>query len=177
MINEKDIRDETLLDIAKKMMTAARTAPKGKGVDTLEIAAITGSEITKMSDYLNKMVSEGRAPDFFARDAGNILQSPVVVLIGTKIQPLGVAPCGYCGFSNCAEKAGSPDTPCVFNVTDLGIAIGAAVSIAADNRVDNRVMYTIGVAAKEMGMFDADVKIIYGIPVSATSKSPFFDRK
>lgn len=31
--NERDIRHEHVLDVARQMMTAARTAPKGKGVD------------------------------------------------------------------------------------------------------------------------------------------------
>jgi uncharacterized ferredoxin-like protein len=66
--------------------------------------------------------------------------------------------------------------PCVFNTGDLGIAIGSAVSIAADHRVDNRVMYSVGQAVLEMGLFPPEVKIAYGIPLSATSKSPFFDR-
>jgi uncharacterized ferredoxin-like protein len=60
---------------------------------------------------------------------------------------------------------------------DVGIAIGSAISIAADFRVDNRVMYTIGQAALNMEYFDDDVKIVCGIPLSATGKNPFFDRK
>jgi len=51
------------------------------------------------------------------------------------------------------------------------------VSVAANNRVDNRVMYTIGMAVKELGLLGSEAAIIYGIPLSATSKNPFFDRK
>ena len=32
----------------------------------------------------------------------------------------------------------------------MGIAIGSAVSVAADNRVDSRVMFSIGKVAEEM---------------------------
>lgn len=67
--------------------------------------------------------------------------------------------------------------PCAFNTGDLGIAIGSAVSIAADNRVDNRVMYTVGQAALEMGILGEEVTVAYAIPLSSASKSPYFDRK
>ena len=58
---------------------------------------------------------------------------------------------------------------------DLGIALGSAVKLAAELCIDNRMMYTIGVAAKELRLLDSD--IIIGIPLSVTGKSPYFDRK
>jgi uncharacterized ferredoxin-like protein len=61
-------------------------------------------------------------------------------------------------------------------MNDLGIAIGSAVSVAADHRVDNRVMYSIGKAAKELKLLGEEASIIFGIPLSASGKSPFFDR-
>ena len=67
--------------------------------------------------------------------------------------------------------------PCTFNTGDLGIAIGSAVSVAMDHRVDNRIMYTVGQAAMELRLLGDDVPVIYGIPLSISSKNPFFDRK
>ncbi len=67
--------------------------------------------------------------------------------------------------------------PCVFNTGDLGLAIGSAVSVAMDNRVDNRVMYTAGQAVLEMGFLGEEVKIVYCIPLSVSSKNVFFDRR
>jgi uncharacterized ferredoxin-like protein len=90
---------------------------------------------------------------------------------------MGLSICGMCGFSNCAEKNMHPEHPCVFNSGDLGIAIGSAVSIAMDNRVDNRIMYSVGQALLEMGIFRKEIRIIYGIPLSISGKNPFFDRK
>jgi uncharacterized ferredoxin-like protein len=63
------------------------------------------------------------------------------------------------------------------NSVDLGIAIGSAVSVAADHRVDNRVMYTVGKAAIDAKLLGPDVVIAFGIPLSVSSKNPFFDRK
>ena len=38
ILNERESRHEHVLHVARQMMTAARTAPKGKGVDIIEIA-------------------------------------------------------------------------------------------------------------------------------------------
>jgi len=51
------------------------------------------------------------------------------------------------------------------------------VSVAADLRVDNRVMYSVGKAALNIGILGEDVKIAYGIPLSISGKNPFFDRR
>jgi uncharacterized ferredoxin-like protein len=63
---------------------------------------------------------------------------------------------------------------CAFQSMDLGIALGSAVKLAADLCIDNRMMFTIGAAAKSLGLLDSD--IIIGIPLSVTGKSPYFDR-
>lgn len=67
--------------------------------------------------------------------------------------------------------------PCAFNTVDLGISLGSAVSLAADSRVDNRIMFSAGTAAKELGMFDKTYKVILAISLSAHCKNIYFDRK
>lgn len=177
MITEDNIKEQTVIRVAEQMLVAAKTAPKGKGVDNIKAAVLTGAEIKDISDYMLKMEASGEAPPNFARDAKNLLSAQALFLIGTKIESMGVSPCGNCGFKNCSEKNKFPDVPCSFNTGDLGIALGSAVSIAMDCRVDNRVMYTVGIAAKQLGILDNDVKVIYGIPLTSASKNPFFDRK
>ena len=61
------------------------------------------------------------------------------------------------------------------SIINLGIAIGSAVHIASINNVDNRVMYSVGVAAKRLYMKDSD--IVLGIPLSIKGKNIFFDRR
>ncbi len=176
-INENELRHDALLDIARKMVLAARTAPKARGVNNIALSILTGSDIQSLA---NTMLEIGKKEDnhIFIRDANNIVDSgKVVVIMGTRIKSLGLKTCGLCGFPDCAAKDKEPDVPCAFNTGDLGIAIGSAVSVAMDARIDNRIMYTIGVAALKMGLLGKDYKIIYGIPMSATSKNPFFDRK
>ena len=58
---------------------------------------------------------------------------------------------------------------------DLGIALGSAAKIASNMNVDNRIMYSIGVAARRLGIGGSN--IVHGIPLSASGKNVFFDRK
>jgi uncharacterized ferredoxin-like protein len=176
LYSEEELRDDAVLEVARKMMIAARTAPKGRGRDYTVIALVKRDGIRAIADKMKEIVKRDNLKPFFLRDAENILQAPVMLLMGTRIESLGLSPCGMCGFENCAEKNEHPDIPCVFNTGDLGIAIGSAASVAMDHRVDNRIMYTIGQAVLEMGILGADVKVAYAIPLSVSSKSPFFDR-
>lgn len=175
IVFEEDVREQSAAETAKRMMTAARTAPKARGIDNLVIAVIGKEEIAKLSSETERLAKEEGAPEFFFRDAENILQADALVLIGTKIAACGVPFCGLCGFGDCAGKGKNPAAPCVFNTGDLGIAIGSAVSIAADDRVDCRVMFSVGVAAVRLRLLP-EAKIVYGIPLSVKKKNPFFDR-
>lgn len=177
IIYESEVRSRVLRTVAEKMMTAARTAPKAKGIDNLIISIAEGDTIKLIAEKMKELTREGKAPDYFVRDADNILLAEIVVLLGTRISPVGIKFCGLCGYKDCTEKGNHRNHPCALNTGDLGIAIGSAVSIAMDERVDNRVMHSIGMAVRELGLLDEDVKIIYGIPLSIGAKNPFFDRK
>lgn len=174
IVREEHFRSDTIHDIAKKIAVAARTAPKARGTDNLEIAVLTGDDISLVAEKMKRHAAQtGEA--FFARDAENILLCEAVVLIGSHVKPLGLN-CGYCGFPTCAEKLEHPGVPCFFNANDMGIAIGSAVSKAADFRIDNRVMFSVGNTAKEMNLLP-DCVMVLAIPLTAKGKSPFFDRK
>ena len=172
ILNERDARHEHILQAARQIMTAARTAPKGKGIDIIEVALITDEEIKQLSDTMIKMVEE-HGMKFFLRDADNILNAECIILIGTREQAQGLN-CGHCGFSTCAGR--TEGVPCALNSIDVGIAIGSACATAADLRVDTRVMFSAGLAAQRLNWLK-DCKMVMAIPVSASSKNPFFDRK
>jgi len=176
VVREESIRNETLRGIAEKMLIAARTAPKACGDDNLELALADAAGIKEISDQLKEMERRYGVP-LFGRDAENILRAEVLVLMGTKIKSMGLKKCSMCGFNSCEEKNRHPEIPCVFNTGDLGIAMGSAVSVAADHRADNRIMYTVGQAVLALGLLGPEVKVAYGIPLSASPKNPFFDRK
>ena len=172
IINERESRHEQVLNVARQMMTAARTAPKGKGVDIIEVALVTDEDIKKLSEQLISL-SEEKGMKFFLRDADNILSAECVLLIGTRELAQGLN-CGHCGFPTCAER--SVGVPCAINSVDVGIAIGSACATAADHRVDTRVMFSAGLAAQRLDILKG-CKQVFAIPVSASSKNPFFDRK
>ncbi len=172
--NERIERHNHIVEVGRQMMTAARTAPKAKGVDIIEIAMVEGkADLERLS---NEMVAIGEEKEmkFFLRDAGNILESECVVLIGTRPLPQGLN-CGHCGFDTCGGKI--EGVPCEINSVDVGIAIGSACATASDQRVDSRVMFSAGLAAQRLALLGDGVEQIYAIAISASSKSPFFDRK
>jgi uncharacterized ferredoxin-like protein len=175
LIKDKEFKERAIEKIAEEMCLAARTAPKGKGIDLIESAIIKDKTIKKLSDAMIK-IGEKENHKTFIRDSENILRASAIVLIGTKKHYMGLKYCGFCGFANCAETE-KAKAICAFVPGDLGIAIGSAASVAMDHRVDNRIMYTVGRAAIDIGLFDYQVVIAYGIPLSATGKNPFFDRK
>ena len=74
ILNERESRHEHVLHVARQMMTAARTAPKGKGVDIIEIAMVTDGNINILSEMMVKMVAE-HGMKFFLSDAENILNA------------------------------------------------------------------------------------------------------
>lgn len=172
IINERESRHEHVLQVAKQMMTAARTAPKAKGVDVVEATMVTDEDLRTLSATMIAM-AERRGRASFLRDGENIRSAECVVLIGTRDLALGLN-CGHCGFPTC--QARTTGVPCAFNTVDVGIAVGSACATAADLRVDTRVMYSIGLAAQELGWMKG-CRGIMGIPVSASSKNPFFDRQ
>jgi len=174
IINEKEIKTEQVIEIGKQMMLAARTAPKGKGVDNLELILVSGEDLNALADYMEASV-EKHGRKFFFRDAANIREAQAVVVLGTRLSNMNMN-CGYCGFPTCAEKDLHEGLPCAFPLNDLGIAIGSACATAADCRVDSRVMFSAGKAAMDLGWLGSECRAAYAIPISATAKSPFFDR-
>lgn len=170
--NERDCRHEQVLLAAREMMIAARTAPKAKGVDIIEIAMISGDDIHRLSGRMIEAEKQN-GMKFFLRDAENILSAECIVLIGTRPQPQGLN-CNHCGYSECGRRPAA--VPCAINSVDVGIAIGSACAKAADLRLDTRVMFSVGLVAEQMGLLPGCSQV-YAIAVSASSKNPFFDRK
>ena len=167
---------ETLVEAAREMALAARTAPKGRGRDQLHILILTAEDKEKLADHMERIGTD-EVNDIFLRDAQSLRRAPVLLLLGTETSPMELKHCGYCGWEDCQENRDRGTNPCAFSVGDLGIAMGSAVSLAARRHIDNRIFFTAGRAALEIGIFPGAVRLAYGIPLSATGKNPFFDRK
>lgn len=170
-----DGHPDAALAIARAMCVAARTAPKARGVDNLVTGIVVpGADVEALAALMRSYTSVSEA-SFYARDAGCLEASAACVLLGTRLSRLGIPGCDLCGFAGCAASARA-GARCAYNVGDLGVAVGSAVSIAADHRVDCRVMFSVGRAAVELGLLGREVGIAFGIPLSVTGKSIFFDR-
>jgi uncharacterized ferredoxin-like protein len=172
--------------VAELMSLAARTAPKGKGTDTIETAIIPKKDLRAFAARLEK-IGEEKNIGFFIRDAKNIAAADACLIIGSRGDtPAGIN-CGGCGYPTCAglenarKKKKLSFTPyegpnCVIRMADLGIAVGSAVKTAQIHNVDNRIMYSGGVAARDMEIVPKECTVVYAIPLSATGKNIFFDR-
>ena len=172
--------EDALLIVAKLMELSARTAPKALGQDYLEVKILARNEKDSVGSEMIK-IGETNHSAGFSRDGKNVLDSEAIVLIGLLKHPGLGTDCKACGYESCKEfnkasvegKFRGPN--CVHRVADLGIAVGSAVKTAAIHNVDNRVMYRAGNAARSLGIMKSN--IVYGIPISATGKNIFFDRK
>ena len=168
------------------MALSARTAPKTRGIDSVRTAVVTGKELEGLAKVMEaKFKEKSTELPGFKRDAGSIKESGAVLLIGVSRKPKRMElplNCGACGYKCCKDLLAAGEKPgedftgpiCIFQAIDLGIALGSAVKLASELNIDNRIMYTIGAAAKKLNLLDSD--LIMGIPLSATGKNPYFDR-
>lgn len=150
IIHSETAEREAILDVARLMVTSARTAPKARGEDNIKTLILVEEDKDKLADTMEKM---GRT-----RDSKNVKDAGAVVLIGVDF--------------------GSPIEEWINfrgKLIDLGIALGSAVKTASDLNVDNRIMYSVGSAAMRMGIMKSDE--VLGIPLSTKGKNIFFDRK
>ena len=175
--NPKEMEQKAVENAMAAMCAAARTAPKTKGQDLIYTLALTGEEKLQIANKLLEMGEDyfGEGGGWYGRDARNIENANGLVLVGVKNVCRGLSYCGACGFANCGEceKAGGK---CAYTFIDLGIALGSAVSVAADARMDSRIMASAGRGAMALELIDKDI-VWQGIPVSVSGKSIFFDRK
>lgn len=175
IINASESERRAILNTAYDMACAARTAPKTKGVDRLGTLILVDNDVQKLSEKMYEIGMRDNLP-FFVRDSEAILRSTAVLLIAVNTEPSGLNEiCQYCGAKNC-EDAMHNHYACAFASIDLGIAVGSAVSVAADNRVDNRTMFSAGKAAMEEGYFHKKYNQIIAISLASSGKNPFYDR-
>lgn len=163
--------------VAQLMDLSARTAPKTKGMDFVETKILEGEDLLKLAKAI-RHYDAGPKPPYFDRNAANLEKSSAVLLVGLKSSPPNGHNCGACGFTSCKEMAAREVDQlfkgpiCMFRLLDMGIALGSAVKTAAMHNVDNRVMYSVGMVARRIGLIDWPVAM--GIPLSASGRNIFF---
>ena len=176
ILSPMDMESRAVLDTAAKICAAARTAPKTRGMDGLVTCVLTGEDKSQLAAQMRKLADELDYA-FFNRDADNVDASDAVALFGMEEVRRGLdAGCHDCHFESCADCT-EKDGLCAWDAIDIGIAIGSAAAAAADARVDSRVMFSVGRAAKSLGLLGEKASLVLGLPLSISGKSPFFDRK
>lgn len=176
-----------VLMVAELMALSARTAPKGRGQDSIEIKIVADKELSELSKEMSRL-GESRGIKFFLRDAANVEKSDACLLIGCRAENIVGLDCGGCGYSSCkemlcAQKDFSVKEPqksfhgpnCIIKMADLGIALGSAAKTASLHNVDNRIMFSAGVAALSLKWLEGCL-VAYAIPLKASGKSIYFDR-
>ncbi len=183
IIESKNGERDAILEAAKLMLIAARTAPKSGGVDDVLTIIVYGKEKNVIAKKMEE-IAEERKIEGFKRDAKNVRDSEALILIGVRGNKSFGLNCGACGYKSCkefeeAEKKFGQDfsgSTCIFKALDLGIALGSAAKTANILNVDNRIMYRVGTAALKLKLMP-EATVILGIPMSAKGKNIYFDRK
>ena len=176
LFNSEDMETRAALNAAAEICAAARTAPKAKGIDRIHTLTLTDADKDAVADEMER-IGNAQGADFFLRDAGNVRDAKALVLIGIEEGTRGLNKlCGYCHFDNCGACV-SGNGVCVYDPIDVGIALGSAAAKAADLRVDSRILFSAGRAALSLGLMGENVRLIHGLPLAISGKSPFFDRK
>ncbi len=179
MVREIPEIDKIVSGVAELMVVSAKTAPKTRGRDDIEMKIVKDRDVIEKICKKMEEVGKEKGFAFFTRDANSVRKSSAIFLIGVNNRKPVELNCHACGF-DCremlkVEKSGDYTGPsCIFKILDLGIAIGSALKVTSMIGVDSRVMYTVGVGAKKAGVMQSGVVI--GIPLSATGKNIFFDR-
>ena len=190
----EDIRRDVAVQVAKLMAAAAVTAPKSGGQlfirgghNFIETVIVYESQVIKeLSQWIRARGVERKEPIWF-RDAEVALQMDCILFVGLKDWYPPVYDCGACGYATCAEflteTKGLREASqhfefkgpqCNLRDIDLGIAVGSAARTASLHGIDCRTQTRVAVAARKLGIIDADVAV--ALSLSVTHKNPGFDR-
>lgn len=193
-------KKENVLIVARLMVNAALTAPITGGVPGNEAEIAFGEkEIEAIAREMERLAYQevpGKLKRPFLYEAAMVRESDAVVFLGNwraHSTPLD-AGCGLCGgepncsflYDRVSHTDGLIDTTdrsrkkavkgpvCMIRSMDLGFAVGSALWIAADNFVDARAFYSVGLAGRNLD-FCPNSEIVVGIPLAVMAKNPFAD--
>lgn len=166
--------EDALLQVANLMALSARTAPKARGEDFIDIVVVTGPELKKLGKAMLKFGERVNDMDY-ERDGMCVCNSTACLLIGVRdpIQRKGT-PKGKEGRKGTSKGDFYDESERVKRYLDLGIALGSAAKTASIHNADCRIMWHAGEVARHLGMMDG--MAVIGIPIAAHGKNIFFDR-
>ena len=195
-IGYDDLRVETVIGVAKLMAAAAITAPKSGGQlflagkpSFMETVIVSDdADRARLATWMRARGKE-REEQIWFRDAEVAEAVDAVLFVG--LLPSWYPPnydCGMCGYATCAEflhytkplrddsaELEFAGTVCNLRDIDLGIAVGSAAKTAALHSIDCRCQTRVAVAARKLGIIEADHAI--ALSLSMTHKAVGFDRR
>lgn len=194
MFNSIDeAKGELIRNVARLCAAAAVTAPKSGGQLFLrgkplfiETVFIDDREtLLRLAAWMKQRGRERRQA-IWLRDAALAGRLDGVLFIGLKDWYPPIYDCGACGYATCAEfveatrqrRADSEvfeflGPQCNLRDIDLGIAVGSAAKAASLYGVDTRCQTRIAVAARKLGLIQAEIAV--ALSMTVTHKNPGFD--
>ena len=189
------MRADIVRTVGQLCAAAAVTAPKSGGQLFLKgrplfietVLVDDRPTLKRLADWMRARGKERRQEIWF-RDAAMAERIDGVLFIGLKGWYPPIYDCGACGYATCAEfmeatkklRTASADfefggPQCNLRNIDLGIAIGSAAKAASLNNVDTRCQTRIAVAARKLGLIEAEVAV--ALSMSVTHKNVGFDNR
>src|SRR5262245_43191592 len=189
------LRADTVRQVAKLMAASAITAPKsggqlflaGKHLFIETVIVDDGDTLRGLAAWMRARGKERREAIWF-RDAEAAETLDAVLFVGLADWYPPVYDCGACGYATCAEFMHATKQlrdesqelefvgpQCNLRDIDLGIAVGSAAKTAAIHSIDARCQTRIAVAARKLGVIQADVAV--ALSLSLTHKAIAFDRR
>jgi uncharacterized ferredoxin-like protein len=196
MFNSIDeAKGELIRNVARLCAAAAVTAPKSGGQLFLrgkplfiETVFIDDREMLLRLTGWMKQRGRERRQAIWLRDAALAERLDGVLFIGLKDWYPPIYDCGACGYATCAEfveanrqrRADSEvfefkGPQCNLRDIDLGIAVGSAAKAASLYSVDTRCQTRIAVAARKLGLIEAEIAV--ALSMTVTHKNPGFDAR
>jgi uncharacterized ferredoxin-like protein len=191
----KEMSADIVRTVGQLCAAAAITAPKsggqlflkGKPLFVETVLVDDRATLKRLAEWMRARGKERRQEIWF-RDAAMAEKIDGVLFIGLKNWYPPIYDCGACGYATCAEfteatkkmradsaafEFGGPQ--CNLRNIDLGIAIGSAAKAASLNNVDTRCQTRIAVAARKLGLIEAEVAV--ALSMSVTHKNVGFDNR
>jgi uncharacterized ferredoxin-like protein len=191
----EQMRAEIVRTVGQLCAVAAVTAPKSGGQLFLkgkhlfiETVLVDDQPTLKRLAHWMRARGKERRQDIWFRDAVMAERIDGVLFVGLRKWYPPIYDCGACGYATCAEFMEATKVlreasdafefsgpQCNLRNVDLGIAVGSAAKTASLNNVDTRCQTRIAVAARKLGLIEAEIAI--ALSMSVTHKNVGFDNR